>query len=115
FGANVFRYLSSLDILAMASDDCSSFGFPRCWLDYVLACHMATLDACLNSLDQTAIRRLFDLAVWDAGYFGAAGHSILPAAPASLHRSTHCPDKGEPIRAQSSRSRESRTRRPTGT
>jgi hypothetical protein len=84
FGANVFRYLSSLDILAMASDDCSGFGFPRSWLDYVLACHMATLDACLNSLDQTTIRRLFEIAVWDADYFGAAGHSILPAAPARL-------------------------------
>jgi len=45
---------------------------------------MASLDASLNSLDSTSLRRLFELAVWDANYCASTFQTILATQPMGL-------------------------------
>jgi hypothetical protein len=45
---------------------------------------MASLDASLNSVDQTSLRKLFELAVWDANYFSTRQENIMTTGPLRL-------------------------------
>jgi hypothetical protein len=70
FGTNVLRWLTGLDLDKMVAVECSEVSsYVPCWSDYLIVCHMATLDSALATMDLASRQRLFRLAVWDADYF----------------------------------------------
>jgi hypothetical protein len=84
FGTNSLRYLASLDLPTMTGADCSDATVPGCFLDYTMVCHMASLDASLNTLDESSLRKLFELAAWDASYFSTRLENIVATGPVRL-------------------------------
>ncbi len=84
FGANTLYFLESLDVTAVDSVPCSQSSQPCCWMDYIIVCHMASLDTCLNTMNEESIQELFGLAAWDANYFILIGDTTVATAPVSL-------------------------------
>lgn len=84
FGVNCLRYMANVHLPTVALADGSDFSTPTCMLDYIVVCHMASLDASLDSLDSTSLRKLFELAVWDADYWNTRVGTIVATAPVQL-------------------------------
>jgi hypothetical protein len=82
FGFNCFYYLNDVDIATILLGSCQGQG--ACPFDYVIVCHMASLDSALNSMDQATCQKLFRIATWDACYFNSQADHILATAPIRL-------------------------------
>jgi hypothetical protein len=83
FGFNCVRYIESLNVAAIASDDCSSSA--PCALNYFVINYMASMDSSLNTMDQASIQKLFRIAVWDADSLcNSPDSEFMAAAPMRL-------------------------------
>jgi hypothetical protein len=83
FGTNVLRWLAGLDLLKMASSECSESREP-CWMDYRIVCYMASLNSALETIDLGSRQKLFRLAVWDADYFLSRNDDTLASGPVEI-------------------------------
>jgi hypothetical protein len=80
FGTNVLRWLAGLDLVKMASTQCSEWNGP-CWMDYRIVCYMASLNSALETIDLASRQKLFRLAVWDAEYFLSRDATTVASGP----------------------------------